>query len=100
MEFEKDEELKHLRKDIQNLTQEVLKLQKICSRMDNHISFINSVYSSVRTPLEYIRQKFNYFVSYDIPSKNDRSLPLKEEEQVELHPKLLIQNNLEHCNNL
>ena len=46
------DELKELRK-------EVKELKEICSKMDGHIDFVESVYEGLKTPLNYISLRFN-----------------------------------------
>lgn len=53
-------EIKELRKDIHTLTQEIRALTKTCSRMDNHIDFVDGVYDTVRAPANYILSKIGY----------------------------------------
>lgn len=31
-----------------------------CKNMDDHINFVENTYSTLRSPLDYIRTKFNY----------------------------------------
>ena len=45
---------KLLKKDIEMLIEEVRDFKKTCSRMDNHISSVETVYSIVRKPLGYL----------------------------------------------
>ena len=55
------QELYDLKNEVSNLKDEVSKLREdiqqliiTCGRMDNHISFVDGVYSTVRKPLEFI----------------------------------------------
>jgi len=47
-------EVAELRQDVNTLTGEIRELQRICRRMDNHISFVEGLYSTVRTPAQYV----------------------------------------------
>lgn len=81
-------ELEQIRKDISELKQDISDLfilcksiEKKCStneeasnKMINHITFIQSVYGAVRTPLEFIRKKMS-LIRGDEPN-----LPLIETE--------------------
>lgn len=40
-----------LRNTIEELRNDIQSLQKICGRMDDHISFVNSTYDTMRAPL-------------------------------------------------
>jgi chromosome segregation ATPase len=52
-------ELKQARSDIKNLSTKIDILQTTCSRMDDHVSFVEKTYNTLRTPLEFIRTKFS-----------------------------------------
>jgi predicted nucleic acid-binding Zn-ribbon protein len=52
-------DLRQVMSEIEKLSTKVDVLQKTCARMDNHVSFIEKTYSTLRTPLEYIRSKFS-----------------------------------------
>lgn len=43
-----------LQEEIQKLREDVRQLSLICGRMDKHISFVDKVYDTVKTPLEFI----------------------------------------------
>jgi hypothetical protein len=43
-----------LRDEIKKLREEIQLLTLTCGRMDKHISFIDKVYGTVKTPLEYV----------------------------------------------
>jgi len=53
-------EIHELRKEVQELKEIILKLNQTCSRMDNHIDFVETVYASIRLPLEYIRKRLSF----------------------------------------
>ena len=65
------DEIKELKQEISSLKEDIKKLIKICSRMDDHISFVNQTYSVVRKPLSAIINIFNRSIYYE----NDTSLP-------------------------
>lgn len=68
------EEIKQLKTNISELRSQVQNLSEICSRIEQsssknehaseqmirHISLVESVYSTVRSPLDFIRQRFAY----------------------------------------
>lgn len=45
------DEVGSLRNIIEELRKDIQQLQKICGRMDEHISFVNSTYDTMRAPL-------------------------------------------------
>lgn len=63
-------ELESLYKKIEILESEVYdlkvlinKLIKTCERMDNHISFVENTYDTLRKPLDFVKEKVNYLSS-------------------------------------
>jgi len=52
-----EREIKALREDMKLLTDEIKKLTSSCSRMDDHITFVNGVYTSVRHPVSFMFNK-------------------------------------------
>ena len=48
------DELRDLRREIQMLSDRIEKLDKSCSRMDNHINFVENTYDILRTPLNVV----------------------------------------------
>jgi predicted nucleic acid-binding Zn-ribbon protein len=59
-------ELKQVISEIEKLSKKIDVLQTTCARMDNHVSFVEKTYTTLRTPLEFIRSKF---------SSNNEQLP-------------------------
>lgn len=60
-----NEELENIHESLARLERAVARIEnglnrthKSCANMDNHISFIEGVYSSVRQPLSFIAQRF------------------------------------------
>lgn len=70
-----DQEIRDLKKEMSNLHDEVKELRKdiqnlllVCGRMDNHISFVDSVYDSIRNPLQILGRKL--FYGFNMPPQN------------------------------
>jgi archaellum component FlaC len=57
--------------ELQTIKVRLNSLQGNCSRMDNHIDFVETVYESVRHPLEFIRKRI---------SGSNTPLPIKESD--------------------
>ena len=53
-----DIDVKRLTIQVHQLTQSIEELKVICSRMDNHITFVEATYDTLRTPLDYIKSYF------------------------------------------
>jgi len=51
------------------LVHEVNELKKTCSRMDNHISFVENTYNIIRHPLNWFINKWYRFYGYLTLSK-------------------------------
>ena len=50
--------IEDVEKRIECLEKSTKHVRKSCSKMDNHINFIDSIYMSIRRPLDYICSKF------------------------------------------
>lgn len=61
---------KELIEDIKKLTLEIQKLQTICARMDNHISFVEATYDKFKYPLEVVKSKVETFFSRSITNSS------------------------------
>ena len=51
-------EVTELRSQIEMLTITIEKLAETTGRMDSHISFVEQTYSTMRAPLDYVRERF------------------------------------------
>ena len=64
------DELRNIRKEIKMLSDKIEKLDKSCSRMDNHINFVENIYDILRTPLNVVSNLVtNTFSSIKIENK-------------------------------
>jgi hypothetical protein len=53
-------------------------VQEACDKMNNHIDFIEETYTTLKTPLNYVKNKVEYLMGYKNESK---SLPtIKDKE--------------------
>jgi hypothetical protein len=52
-----EESLRRIEQKIEELGKEIAELKIICSRMDKHISFVETVYDKFSTPLHLMKQK-------------------------------------------
>jgi prefoldin subunit 5 len=48
------QEIQDLKDEVRQLRQDIHQLARTCGRMDNHISFVDSVYETVRHPIQSI----------------------------------------------
>ena len=55
-----------------SIEQEILLIKKSCRTMDNHISFVEKTYSSLKVPLNYLKTRVEY-----ITGTTSRQLPDK-----------------------
>ena len=81
MELEKLQiEIRDLRKEVSTLTQMISELSIIIkstsNKTNNHIDFVEGVYTSVRHPLDYIKKRIEY-----VTGQNQTSLPEIEYNQ-------------------
>lgn len=70
-------------------------IKENCKKMGNHIQFIENVYDSVRTPLNYLTNKVNYMLG----NKNEStSLPIKQIENTNIEDTNIEDSNIEDTN--
>ena len=60
--------------ELKEINERLARIEKICTRMDRHISFVDSVYDSVVKPLSYVKNKVENFLKIS----NDKKLPIKD----------------------
>lgn len=64
------DELRNIRKEIKMLSDKIERLDRSCSRMDNHINFVENTYDILRTPLNVVSNLVtNTFSSKTIENK-------------------------------
>ena len=68
------EDIKELVALNKQLLKEVNELKVVCGRMDNHITFVESTYSILRTPLNWFLSKWYNVCGYLKP--HNKELPL------------------------
>ena len=51
------QEVRLLREEVKMLTEIVVRLEKSCSRMDDHITFVDHVYERVQRPMNFVLGK-------------------------------------------
>ena len=52
-----------LRQEVRDLSAKVDELIRVCSRMDEHITFVNRTYAVVRSPMSWLMDRINYYTS-------------------------------------
>ncbi len=67
-----------MRADVKLILQEVREIKKSCRNMDQHIGFVDNVYSTVRCSAEYVLQRVARFRGSEPPQ-----LPPPEEKCIE-----------------
>ena len=60
-------------KHLDNIATTIDKCQKSCQNMDSHISFVEDTYTTLRAPLDYMRQAIN-----SLTGEESNQLPLLE----------------------
>jgi len=63
-------------KELKEINERLIHIEKICVRMDRHISFVDRTYESFEAPLSFIKQKFDLLLGTTKP------LPIHNLEQV------------------
>ena len=54
-----EKKIDKLTEEIISLRKEVFELKNSCSRMDNHINFVENTYSTLKYPLDFMKTKIN-----------------------------------------
>ena len=57
-EMNDKDRLTKIENSIELLRLEIVKLQQICSRMDNHITFVEETYDTLKNPIRVIKNMF------------------------------------------
>lgn len=55
--------LNNIEKELQELKQVILNLKDTTKRMDDHISFVEATYDTLKKPLDFVKKKVNYLTS-------------------------------------
>ena len=63
-----------IQKELADIREQLNRIEKICTRMDRHITFIDTVYNSVERPLSYVKNRVENFLKIN----NDKKLPIKD----------------------
>ena len=63
-----------IQKELAEIKDRLDRIEKICTKMDRHISFIDRVYDSVEKPLSYIKNRVENFLKIN----NEKKLPIKD----------------------
>ena len=61
-------------KELIEIKNRLERIEKMCERMDKHISFIDRVYDSVERPLAYVKNQVENFLNIN----NEKKLPIKD----------------------
>lgn len=52
-----EQQLQEIRSDVKALTEAVRRLEVTCSRMDRHISGVESIFEQVQAPASYVKRQ-------------------------------------------
>lgn len=77
------EEISKLQNQVEALTKQVETLTVTTSRMDNHIDFVEGVYTVLRAPLDFIRKQYDKLVGGTIEGHLPNAPTEKEQKQIE-----------------
>ena len=64
-------EVQELRKEVRELKDMINKLSLVMNKTSDHIDFVEGVYTSIRTPLDYIKKRVEIITG----TNNQTSLP-------------------------
>jgi hypothetical protein len=72
--MEDDETIKEILNLLRKLEIRIYNIENKCSKMDNHITFIENTYNILRTPLNFIKHRVEYYTG----NINNTELPKLE----------------------
>lgn len=101
------EQLNRIERKLDEITHIVRRLEhnteKQGEKMSNHIDFIENVYSTVRSPLDFFKKKLEYLMggpsNSHLPELTLYSDTDSMESTLELQPKTPTRNNLDESSN-
>jgi chromosome segregation ATPase len=64
------EEIKEIKQILLELKTEIYKTNNSCSKMNEHINFVENVYDGLKRPIEYVKNSFQQ-ISYTDTNAND-----------------------------
>ena len=56
----RSEQQQLIMEELKQIKEELAEIKKICSRMDRHVSFVESTYHTVRTPFNWLLNKISF----------------------------------------
>ena len=81
--------LENMEKTLSRMEKRLIKMEKVvpaCERMDDHVTFVNGVYTTVKAPIEYVCSAFTR-TDTKLPNANlpnaPKSMCLEDESQGE-----------------
>jgi peptidoglycan hydrolase CwlO-like protein len=72
--------LETLEKKIDVLSGQLNNCEETCKNMDEHITFVEQTYTTLRSPLDYVRSRFSYLTG----TKSDPLPRLEDEDSLQL----------------
>lgn len=76
------EKLERMEKTLSRMEERLINMEKVvpaCERMDDHVTFVNGVYTTVKAPIEYVCSAFTR-TNTKLPNAK---LPMCLEDEVE-----------------
>jgi hypothetical protein len=78
-------EIQQLRAEVKQLTDIVLRLEKSCSRMDDHIDFVDHVYETAQAPVNFVLQKVSRLMGSSQTTQRLLAPPREEKNSHQEH---------------
>ena len=66
-----EEKINKIELQLESLEKKLDRLLKIHDKMDSHINFIEETYDTLRSPIDFMKNKINLFIG----SSSDKELP-------------------------
>lgn len=73
-----EQDIKDLKKEVKEMHETLRRIEDYCSHMNNHISFVETTYTNVRAPMDFLLGKVSRYMGI---SKAEYSLPVIENEK-------------------
>lgn len=78
-----EEDIKNIKEDIKNIKESLNRIERSCNVMNNHVSFVETTYTSVKAPMDYVLGKVNSLMGssekYSLPTLQNNNYLIEKD---------------------